>query len=88
MLYKCGHMKFNGENGTIRYLKTSSMKERKSGRMVDQSIDGWRTIVTEYSGRMLTQEGDKLIAISGLAQKIMESISFQDEGAALYLGGL
>lgn len=64
------------------------MKERKSGRATVQSIDVWRRIVTEYSGRMLTQEGDKLIAISGLAQKIMESISFPDEGTAPYLGGL
>jgi hypothetical protein len=88
MLCECGLMKFNAENGTIRYLKTSFMKERKSGRATVQSIDGWRRIVTEYSGRMLTQEGDKLIAISGLTQKIMESISFPDEGTAPYLGGL
>jgi hypothetical protein len=50
----------------------------------DPTGNAWMTIVTEYSHRKLTKQTDKLIAMSGLAQTIMNSV----ESDTTYLAGI
>lgn len=88
---ECGHMERNSRVGVVRYLKTSFGFGIGPDRGPNLLTYGWKRVVAEYSSRKLTQEGDKLIAISGLAQMIVDSTWSQKklpEGAASYLAGI
>jgi len=56
-------------------------------RTLSVAYDRWYLIVEEYCRRALTQETDKLLAISGVAQKLLSTIN-DDPIAGLWFGHL
>lgn len=89
LLCECGHMEHG--RSRFRFLK-SDFKSRGQWLKDNHGLtDGWRTIVMQYSTRKLTNQDDKLVAISGLAQMFMNSGTsqkVQGECAAYYLAGI
>lgn len=88
---ECGHMvtEISGP-----FLKTLFRKGDNKSSAKDTLKDGWIRIIADYVKRQLTEETDKLVAISGLAKSISESAAelLQSEKSPrpepLYLAGI
>ncbi|KAH6681307.1 heterokaryon incompatibility protein-domain-containing protein [Halenospora varia] len=84
---ECGHASWvtrSMEFAQLGYsLRPPTSKLRQS-----KPFELCRTVVEEYSNRHLTEEGDKLVAVSALAKLILENFKNSDGNPHTYLAGL
>ncbi|KAI9641260.1 hypothetical protein NHQ30_010060 [Ciborinia camelliae] len=77
----CGTSQFFWECKTKKSCQTfSEMEQILPERMrpsIQHSINNWGSIIEKYSAKELTNEGDRLIALSGIAQRIHEQTGDQ-----------
>ncbi|KAH6708977.1 hypothetical protein BKA61DRAFT_696987 [Leptodontidium sp. MPI-SDFR-AT-0119] len=79
----CGRIKeeIDGQHG--RTIKLQEFEEvRGDSIQLYQAHRSWARIVTQYTGRHLTMEGDRLPALSGLAK------AFEARGLGTFIAGL
>lgn len=77
----CGISQFFWECKTMKACHTfSDMNQVLPEKMrpsIQHSIDDWDSIIEKYSAKELTDEGDRLIALSGIARRIHEQTGDQ-----------
>lgn len=81
-LCECGHTLWAPRSARYGTLG-ASIKLRSS-----RPYEDWRALVEEYSDRLLTQNTDKLSAVSGLAKEITNILHGAEGASDIYLAGL
>ncbi len=85
----CGILKARAQPSTYVYEEEHDRSREimyfLSSRTVESLYWAWQIIVEYYTQRQLTNHADKLSALSGLAQVVIDSHGF---GASAYLAGL
>jgi len=84
---ECGHI----AHGATPFIKsrlqklTRQLPESSKGHDGSEAARLWAVIVRDYSHRKLTNTGDKLVALSGLARAILEYVG---QPSSIYAAGL
>jgi hypothetical protein len=79
---ECGHVHWDQEH--IRFTPLGHLLKESSGN----PFESWRQLVENYTARHLTDDGDKLIAISALAKLLHSGVVKSKGEPPTYLAGL